>query len=845
MPNRNLSRWCLVAVLTVATLTITLSNAGLAQSPTQSAGEGQGFIVQSLLWKRSDVWTGDQTGPSDAAGRAWHHPQFEDSEWSSVSLPDSHFDSTAHDRYYRARFDWDGSSTLSVYFVSDDGLFIFINGQLLGSWGKGWRQSGCVNPSPGCFNFTTVPTQTIPSAMLQPGSNVIAIDRWNATTCCFAYLDVRLYGASKPPVNPIKTTPILFVLGWKGIPTNQPGLQNCTPDYRNRFTDDELVDAHFNRLDDDLRPHYPVYYAHLITNPCWTPPLAENAGHLKNSIERVKNAEGQRTGVRPGKVILIGHSMGGLVSRAYVEGDRYAGDVEAIFTLGSPHDGIPIEALIDYLSLAGAKAHGLGYIALGVYCLASQPAVCEFSETGMRIFNLFHQRRAGVRYYTISGNAPLHDLNNLGKVMSSLIDGPDDGLVPTPSGNGLDGGALPLPTDENHGSFGPNTYFKRGPEPGEPSRSFTDCLSKVLVNGSLGDACTARIMVNQAEANAFTSRIPLAAAVLKSGEVVTREAALESGPALFAARWQTGTLNFTLVAPDGSVIDPAFAAANPSLVTFKVEDGVAIYEIAAAQVGMWKMVARMSGAPPDGAEVFTFAAFGSDVQLQGAADRLWYAPGSTVILTATLSGSPASAAVTATLSRADGVTDTLPLLQTSPGVFRGEYAAPNAPGYVHTRLLAIGSTVAGSSFERDASLAFQIAPATATLNGAFTETTQPRGPGSSFYESLDIGVGVLVNASSKVGLAADLVDADGGFVARAVATQDVVSGSSTLVLRFAAEDIYASRRDGPYRLTNLVLTDQSAAPLVLAERADAYLTAAYRHTAFGDGKVYLPAISRD
>ncbi|MCS6847260.1 MAG: beta galactosidase jelly roll domain-containing protein [Anaerolineae bacterium] len=839
MSNRSLIRICLVVALVVAS-----SNAGAAQSPAQSDEAAQGFVVQALTWKRSDVWTGDQFGPTDAAGRAWHHPQFDDSNWQAVALPDSHLSSTAHDRYYRARFNWDGSSMVSVYFISDDGLSIFINGQQLGSWGKGWRQSGCVNPAPGCFNFTPVPTQTIPSAMLQPGSNVIAIDRWNAATCCFAYLDVTLYGSGKPPVNPTKTTPILFVLGWRGAPNNPPGVQNCTSDYKNRFVDDETVDAYFNRLDDDLRPHYPLYYAHLITNPCWTPPLAENAKHLKNSIERAKNAEQRRTGVRPVKVILVGHSMGGLVSRAYVEGSSYSGDVEAIFTLGSPHDGVPIESLIDYLELIDAK--GAGYITLGVYCLVSQPAVCEFSETGMRIFNLLYKRRAGVRYYTISGNAPFGDLNNFGKVMSLLIEGPDDGIVPTLSGNGLDdAGVLALSTDENHGSFGLNNYFKRGAEPAEPSRTFTDCLSKVLVSGSLGEPCVARaVSAGQDGTERFTSRVPLATNVLRLNEILTREVSVEGGPALFAAQAQTGTLSFTLVAPDGSVIDPAFAAANPGLVTHKVEDGIAIYEIAAAQAGTWKMVTRMSDAPPDGAEVITFAAFGGDLQIQAAADRLWYAPGSTAILTATLSGAITSATVTATLSRADGVTDALTLIQTSPGVFRGEYVAPNAPGYVEVKMLAKGIATSGAPFERGTSFAFQIAPATAALNGAFTETPQPRSPGSSFYAAIDIGVGVLVNAGGKVGLAADLVDASGRFVARANATYDVIPGSTTLTLRFAGEDIYASRRDGPYRLTNLVLTDQSAAPLVLAERTDAYITAAYRHTAFGHGKVYLPAISR-
>lgn len=39
------------------------------------------------------------------------------------------------------------------------------------------------------------------------------------------------------------------------------------------------------------------------------------------------------------RYILIGHSMGGVVSREYVQGNFYNGDVDKIITLDSPHKG--------------------------------------------------------------------------------------------------------------------------------------------------------------------------------------------------------------------------------------------------------------------------------------------------------------------------------------------------------------------------------------------------------------------------------------------------------------------------------------------------------------------------
>jgi pimeloyl-ACP methyl ester carboxylesterase len=40
-----------------------------------------------------------------------------------------------------------------------------------------------------------------------------------------------------------------------------------------------------------------------------------------------------------GKVILIGHSMGGLVARSYIQSANYANDVEHLITIGTPHRG--------------------------------------------------------------------------------------------------------------------------------------------------------------------------------------------------------------------------------------------------------------------------------------------------------------------------------------------------------------------------------------------------------------------------------------------------------------------------------------------------------------------------
>ncbi|MCX7792076.1 MAG: permease [Chloroflexaceae bacterium] len=55
--------------------------------------------------------------------------------------------------------------------------------------------------------------------------------------------------------------------------------------------------------------------------------------YLKPWIDRAKRA------ARADKVILVGHSMGGLVARSYIQSSAYADDVAWLFTLGTPHRG--------------------------------------------------------------------------------------------------------------------------------------------------------------------------------------------------------------------------------------------------------------------------------------------------------------------------------------------------------------------------------------------------------------------------------------------------------------------------------------------------------------------------
>ncbi len=61
--------------------------------------------------------------------------------------------------------------------------------------------------------------------------------------------------------------------------------------------------------------------------------IAQQGKELAEAVKRVKEANEDT------KVILIGHSMGGLASREYLQSDYYAGDVAGFISVGTPHQG--------------------------------------------------------------------------------------------------------------------------------------------------------------------------------------------------------------------------------------------------------------------------------------------------------------------------------------------------------------------------------------------------------------------------------------------------------------------------------------------------------------------------
>ncbi|HEX8220759.1 MAG TPA: hypothetical protein VF914_16325 [Chloroflexia bacterium] len=263
--------------------------------------------------------------------------------------------------------------------------------------------------------------------------------------------------------------PVVLVHGWKGLVPGQP----CTEPEAD-FSYESNGD--FGDLGQDLvvNHHYRVVYARLETSPCSTPRVEENVARLKGAITEALR------GTSHTKVILIAHSMGGLVSRAYIEDTTggYRGDVAELFTFGTPHLGVNISTELWATMFADECMTMASY-------LSRQAVLEDFKEDVRSKFNEEHPRNKDVIYHLISGNAPLNGRGTTGKIMDSVFGAiANDGIVPLQSGTGLPGEMDRLTVSEVHAlSVGKFDYFVKG------TKSY-ECIQRVLMDKT-SDTCGA------------------------------------------------------------------------------------------------------------------------------------------------------------------------------------------------------------------------------------------------------------------------------------------------------------------------------------------------------------------
>ena len=129
----------------------------------------------------------------------------------------------------------------------------------------------------------------------------------------------------------------------------------------------------------------------------------------------------------------------------------------------------------------------------------------------------------------------------------------------------------------------------------------------------------------------------------------------QTGRAVFMIDWSGSDVDLSLVAPDGSVIDHAAAAADPNI-SLSVGDTYEIYSIVSPQAGQWEMVGDGVDIPAGGEDVNFYGMLQSSIQMAIATDDVTYTTHDVVHIEAALTDpSPIlGASVIATIEAPEG-----------------------------------------------------------------------------------------------------------------------------------------------------------------------------------------------
>ena len=407
-----------------------------------------------------------------------------------------------------------------------------------------------------------------------------------------------------------------------------------------------------------------------ITDPSGqTNTIAQNAEILGRYIAGVKKLTGAQ------QVDLVAHSMGGMISRYYIDRLMQERDVAQLIMLGTPHNGSDCANLPAALNL---------YI----------PASLEIGSSYMRnIFNSQITRRRGVQFYEVAGTSIVEAFK------SPCTDVPTDVAVSLPSAHGIPLELKTIPllhTDLNASrqvfdSFvqallhKPASEFRSEPDPAPAPGNQDELQFTRILTGHVNAGASQEVTIN-------IDQVAVAS---------------------FALYDPTRSLTVTVRGASGNVI--ALDAARNGLI--QVDDPSTLiylgYGFQNPRPGPWRVTLQAtSKTPARGADYALTAQLRGGATLRATASTLLPQLDQAVDLSARLELAGQALPVreaTALVRLPDGKSEAVPLASNG-----NEWKAtwkPTASGVHGINIQVIGSAPDGTPLEREAFLSVQVQPA--------------------------------------------------------------------------------------------------------------------------------------
>jgi hypothetical protein len=140
--------------------------------------------VENIKWKQAFLYDSIMSKPLvDNQGKEWYDLKFNDTLWNYLGemsvLKSSNWGCDYCDRFFRGKLnisdDDYSENQFYIEYASDDGIWVYANGNLVGHWGGEIRKQGSVNiDAKGKLNTASTMVK-IPKEFLISGDNIISV----------------------------------------------------------------------------------------------------------------------------------------------------------------------------------------------------------------------------------------------------------------------------------------------------------------------------------------------------------------------------------------------------------------------------------------------------------------------------------------------------------------------------------------------------------------------------------------------------------------------------------------------------------------------------------------------
>lgn len=663
---------------------------------------------------------------------------------------------------------------------------------------------------------------------LQPGSYILVAEKQGYSFTSFdlpnlsgSRQDILITGSATPK------RPVALII--HGIQLTEKNLDkfNCTPLSFENFNETRQSIVDYHEVGALLKQGYEVLFANWSTNILRTERVEDSARNcLAKQIESAARLDDN------GKVLLVAHSMGGLVSRAYIENpELYKQDVEALITLGTPHVGVSLNTLVKIVALLNPKTA----IAAGFTCEAN-PGLCQLGTDQILLFNNGHWPNKNVAYLFIGGSGGPFWMGEL----TNVTEGRNDGIVGFRSGTGYQYSLVsdipflgkPLRddilivkgdnivrryVDASHFALFENggrpEYFKEG-SVRACIADFISRLSTESQQSACGGLIAPKLTLVQAAPTTTTGTTPLVTGKLRPGEIRTIPLLLD-GPTDVLLGAADGTVALTLTTPDGRRVTPQNVGQIVPGGSVLAPSGAPVigYRLPSVDPGTW--VATVSGI-----DIVTEAPFTLLANIQSPAQLNVDIPSSvnaSQSFTVTAQFNDGITAITGATVLASlqltGESQVVTLREVAPGRYVGQMTAPAVVG---PHMLTMTAEAVTASIARQRIELVTVRQSGIARRGqASVQGVDADNDGQ--FEALEVSARYTVANAGRYGLRATLQDSLGRVITLSEELVNWAAGDQPLHLELSGDEIRNAGIDGPYRVT-LQIVSQAESALMADEQ---------------------------